>query len=56
TGEFDECLQSKKYKGLFAAGEILDIDGDCGGYNLQWAWSSGMLASVGAVKYIGDKK
>ena len=56
TGEFDECLQSKKYKGLFAAGEILDIDGDCGGFNLQWAWSSGMLASVGAVKYIGDKK
>lgn len=56
TGEFDECLQSKKYKGLFAAGEILDIDGDCGGFNLQWAWSSGMLASVGAVKYIGDIK
>ncbi len=56
TGEFDGCLQSKKYKGLFAAGEILDIDGDCGGYNLQWAWSSAMLAADGAVKYIGDKK
>ena len=28
----------------FAAGEVLDIDGDCGGYNLQWAWSSGRLA------------
>ena len=30
--------------GLYAAGEVLDIDGDCGGYNLQWAWSSGRLA------------
>ena len=31
-------LESKKVKGLYFAGEILDIDGDCGGYNLQWAW------------------
>ena len=45
TEEFSpETLQSRKVKGLFAAGEVLDIDGDCGGYNLQWAWSSGMLA------------
>ena len=28
------------------AGEVLDIDGDCGGYNLQWAWSSGYLAGL----------
>lgn len=39
-------MESKKVKGLFLAGEILDIDGDCGGYNLQWAWSSGYLAGV----------
>ena len=52
--EFDKnTLQSKRYKGMFAAGEILDVDGDCGGYNLQWAWSSGMLAADSAVKYIG---
>lgn len=45
TCEFDNStMQSKKQRGLYAAGEILDIDGDCGGYNLQWAWSSGYLA------------
>ena len=33
--------------GLFAAGEVLDVDGDCGGYNLQWAWSSALLAAEG---------
>ena len=33
-------MESKSNKGLFAIGEILDIDGDCGGFNLQWAWSS----------------
>lgn len=39
-------LESKKIKGLYFAGEILDVDGDCGGYNLQWAWSSGYLAGM----------
>ncbi len=39
-------LESKKVKGLYFAGEILDIDGDCGGYNLQWAWSSGYIAGM----------
>lgn len=38
--EVDENLQSKKVEGLYFAGEILDIDGKCGGYNLQWAYSS----------------
>lgn len=37
-------LESLKVKGLFLAGEILDVDGDCGGFNLQWAWSSGYAA------------
>ncbi len=39
-----DTLESRLQPGLYAAGEILDIDGDCGGYNLQWAWSSGHLA------------
>lgn len=37
-------LESKIIPGLYFAGEILDIDGDCGGFNLQWAWSSGILS------------
>ena len=37
-------LESKIIKGLFFTGEVLDIDGLCGGYNLQWAWSSGFIA------------
>jgi len=39
-------LESKKYPGLFFAGEVLDVDGDTGGYNLQFAFSSGNLAST----------
>lgn len=51
TCEFDNAaMQSKKQRGLYAAGEILDIDGDCGGYNLQWAWSSGYLAGKSAAE------
>ena len=45
TTEFDETtMESRLVPGLYACGEVLDIDGDCGGYNLQWAWSSGLLA------------
>lgn len=45
TSEFRaDTMESRLYRGLYAAGEVLDIDGDCGGYNLQWAWSSGRLA------------
>ena len=39
-----ETLESRLHPGLFACGELLDIDGPCGGYNLQWAWASGVLA------------
>ncbi len=39
-----KTMQSKKCKGLYFAGEIIDVDGGCGGFNLQWAWASGMLA------------
>ena len=45
TAEFNpHTMESRKVPGLYACGEVLDIDGDCGGYNLQWAWSSGRLA------------
>ena len=37
-------MESKKVKGLYITGEILDVDGDCGGYNLEWAWITGMIA------------
>ena len=40
--ETDEALQSRFVKGLYFAGEILDVDGPCGGFNLQWAYSSAM--------------
>lgn len=49
TNEFDpETMESRLVPGLYACGEVLDIDGDCGGYNLQWAWSSGRLAGAHA--------
>ena len=49
TSEFNpETMESKLVPGLYACGEVLDIDGDCGGYNLQWAWSSGRLAGISA--------
>lgn len=45
TGEFDPVtMGSRLVPGLYACGEVLDIDGDCGGYNLQWAWASGRAA------------
>jgi len=49
TAEFDSrTLESRRVPGLYACGEVLDVDGDCGGYNLQWAWSSGWLAGRSA--------
>lgn len=45
TDEFDpETMKSRLVSGLYACGELLDVDGDCGGFNLQWAWASGRLA------------
>ncbi len=49
TDEIDpSTLESKLVEGLFFAGEIIDIDGLCGGFNLQWAWSSGFVAGQNA--------
>ena len=40
----DKNLQCKNHKGLYFIGEAVDVDGVCGGYNLQWAWTSGYVA------------
>lgn len=49
VNEFDKnTLQSLKISGLYCTGELLDVDGGCGGFNLQWAWSSGMAAGLSA--------
>ena len=51
TAEFDpDTMESKLVPGLYACGEVLDIDGNCGGFNLQWAWSSGRCAGTAAGK------
>ena len=51
TYEIDpSTMESKKKKNLYFAGEIVDVDGTCGGYNLQWAWSSGYVAGTSASK------
>lgn len=43
-----KTMESKKVKGLYLTGELLDVDGICGGYNLQWAWSTGVIAGKAA--------
>lgn len=50
-----ESLESWMCPGLFACGEVLDVDGDCGGYNLQWAWSSGFVAGTEASLYSRER-
>lgn len=41
-----KTMELKKREGLYCIGEIIDIDGDCGGYNLQWAWSSAYVCAM----------
>ncbi|ADL04643.1 NAD(P)/FAD-dependent oxidoreductase [Lacrimispora saccharolytica] len=56
TMEVDpDTMESKLINGLYLAGEILDADGICGGYNLQWAWSCGILAGTCAGKGISNR-
>ncbi len=56
--EVNENLESVFHPGLYFSGEMLDVDGPCGGYNLQWAWTSGQISGSAAakdcVKYEGD--
>ncbi|MBQ7639098.1 MAG: NAD(P)/FAD-dependent oxidoreductase, partial [Clostridia bacterium] len=47
--ELSPSLGIKKIKGLYACGEMIDVNGFCGGYNLQWAWSSGYTAGRNCV-------
>lgn len=49
-GELTASLMLKRAKGIYACGEVIDINGFCGGYNLQWAWSSGAVAGRNAVR------
>ncbi|WP_343209046.1 NAD(P)/FAD-dependent oxidoreductase [Anaerolentibacter hominis] len=49
TSEIDpDTMESRLVKGLYLTGELVDVDGTCGGYNLQWAWSSGFVAGRAA--------
>jgi predicted Rossmann fold flavoprotein len=49
-------LESRVAPGLFIAGEVLDVDGDCGGFNLQWAWSSGHVAGAAAAARVRARR
>ena len=48
--ELNENMESIYQPGLFICGEMVDVDGKCGGYNLQWAWTSGYIAGVSATE------
>ncbi len=48
--QMNDRLESKAVSGLYACGELLDCDGDCGGYNLHWAWCTGILAGRSAAE------
>lgn len=45
-----KTMECADLPGLYLAGEILDVDGICGGYNLQWAWTTGALAGIHAAR------
>lgn len=49
-----KTMECRKIPGIYLAGELLDTDGICGGYNLQWAWSSGACAGYAASKRKGE--
>ena len=47
-----ETMEIRKLANMYVCGEIIDIDGDCGGFNLQWAWTSAYTASKAIAKKI----
>ncbi|MFR3320656.1 MAG: NAD(P)/FAD-dependent oxidoreductase [Lachnospiraceae bacterium] len=49
-----KTMECKCIPGLYVTGELLDVDGPCGGYNLQWAWASGYVAGRSAC--FGEKR
>ena len=57
TAEFDPItMESRLCPGVYAAGEVLDVDGDCGGFNLQWAWASAYTAVQAIIQSRKEKK
>ena len=53
TGEVvPETLESRNAAGVYLCGELLDVDGDCGGFNLQWAWTSAYISAMGIVQRV----
>lgn len=54
--EVDQQLQSLLHPGLYLAGELLHVDGRCGGYNLHWAWASGTIAGTAAANSLEKRK
>ncbi len=54
--QFFDNMMSKKVKGLFAIGEVLDVDGDCGGFNLAFAWASANAAANAVTDYLKELK
>lgn len=52
----EKTLESNIVNGLFFCGEAVDIDAPCGGYNLQWAWSSGMIAGKNAAEHVKNNR
>ncbi len=51
-----DTMASRLAPGLYITGEVLNIDGDCGGFNLQWAWVSGMMAGQSAARSLTGEK
>ena len=49
-----DTMESRRIPGLYLCGELLDVDGCCGGFNLQWAWSSGRMAGICAAKSLQE--
>ncbi len=57
TGFFNQkTMESKKVRGLYCIGELMDVDGLCGGYNLHWAWSSARLCAESIVNELLNRK
>ena len=56
TAQFFDSMMSKKAPGLFAIGEVLNVDGDCGGFNLAFAWASAAAAAKGVKDFLEGKK
>ena len=52
TAQFFDTCMSKKASGLFAVGEVLNVDGDCGGFNLAFCWASANAAALGLKEYL----